>query len=421
MNWEIVKKYKNIFIIILIIVILVIGIISINNNDNFKEFLNTINFFDSNNQIDQSKDNIKNNNDINNGSIVENKDKDTDNDGLLDSEEIALGTDPLDDDTDDDGLLDGKAQYINDKIIAPIDPKPLTYSGPIGIWKKQIEAEKSGNIPTYLTDYYQYTNEDNKLSKVTEINWNSLNNDDNLFQTLIKSPYMKELASNTLRFRLDNGGVVLHSQTQEDLYTNTMNNAKKKLDKDKYGIFLKAVEVLEIEEEIETWQKEFGYNFLYDVAFRYTTNDNMRSAQLYFEDERLLDYTLWLWRGDYLALGSGAEMGIYKKRDILGKTHWDAVEFTVPMTLNLYNYYGENNIQKVFNWNPKYKQWWVTGFNTEYHNVDVKKQVLIGSVNFDEHIDMYNSLKEPTVLNSPMYDYIYFDDNTKTIWICWYE
>jgi hypothetical protein len=41
------------------------------------------------------------------GSVVFNIDADSDDDGLPDGEEIAIGTDPFDDDTDDDGLSDG--------------------------------------------------------------------------------------------------------------------------------------------------------------------------------------------------------------------------------------------------------------------------------------------------------------------------
>ena len=40
---------------------------------------------------------------------IDNSDSDSDNDGSILSEEIAVGTDPLDEDSDDDGILDGAA------------------------------------------------------------------------------------------------------------------------------------------------------------------------------------------------------------------------------------------------------------------------------------------------------------------------
>lgn len=324
-------------------------------------------------------------------------------------------------DNDGDGLLKNRAQYINKKLIAPIDPDDNVYNGPENMIKKYIEVQTKGNIPTYLTDFYQYNIDTKTLSELDTINWDNMNSFDDIYQELLTTPFTKELASNVLRFRLDNGGVVLHSQSSADIYSEALEEAKKKLSKEKYGLFLEVIEYLELEKEVESWQRIFGYNFLYDIAFSHATKDNMRSAQIYFKNDNLMQHSIWLWRGDYLALGSGAEIGIYKKITIDGKEHWKAVDFEIPMTLSLYNYNNKNSINNVFSWNPVNKQWWITGFNTNYSNVDVAKQVLIGTLDFSEHKDMYESIKEPTVLNALMKDYLYFDDSTYTIFICWYE
>ena len=54
------------------------------------------------------------------GSVVFNIDADSDDDGLPDGEEIAIGTDPFDADTDDDGLSDG--DEVNVHGTDPLDP-----------------------------------------------------------------------------------------------------------------------------------------------------------------------------------------------------------------------------------------------------------------------------------------------------------
>ena len=345
--------------------------------------------------------------------------KDSDNDGINDSEEIKLGTNATTPDSDNDGLLDGEAQYFNSKVIAPADQDPLTSIGPKGIWKKQIEIEKNNNIPYYLTTFYEYNVDNGILNKISSIDWQALKNSKNIINDILQLPLLKEISSKFLMFRLDNGGIVLHSQTAEDIYDYLISEAKKYLPNDKYIIFQSTIKSLKINEKLETWQKQFGFNSLYDEVFRIATNNNMRSEQFYFKDNSGKEYVLWIWRGYYLNLGSGAEMGLYEKSTT--ENHWDAVNFEVPMTLNLYNYYDENNIEHIFSWKPQNNQWWITGFNTNYPNVDVKKQVIIGSIDFSQHKDMYISLKEETLKNNNLKDFVIFDDEKNIVWICWYE
>lgn len=323
-------------------------------------------------------------------------------------------------DKDGDGLLDNTAQYVNNQMVAPIDPDSSVANAPIGIWQKQVEIEKQGNIPYYLTDFYVYDDSSNNLDKKNPINWESLRQSRNIYNSSLNSNELLEFASNVLNFRLDNGGVVLHSQTQEEIYNYMMAEAQENLSPFEYMSFQTAVKYLNIEDKTETWQKKYGYNDLYDKVFRIATNNNMRSTKLYFQDNNE-DYVLWVWRGDYLTLGSGAEMGLYKKRDNTSYNieHWDAVDFEVPMTLNLYNYYSANNIEHVFSWKPENNQWWITGFNPNYSDIDVEKQVLLGTIDFSEHKNMYTSLKEN--INQDNQNYIIFDDANYKVWISFYE
>ena len=323
-------------------------------------------------------------------------------------------------DKDGDGLLDNTAQYVNNQMVAPIDPDSSVANAPIGIWQKQIEIEKQGNIPYYLTDFYVYDDSSKNLNKKNPINWVSLRQSRNIYNSSLNSNELLEFASNVLNFRLDNGGVVLHSQTQEEIYNYMMAEAQENLSPFEYMSFKAAVKYLNIEDKTETWQKKYGYNDLYDKVFRLATNNNMRSTKLYFQDNND-DYVLWVWRGDYLTLGSGAEMGLYKKRDNTSYNieHWDAVDFEVPMTLNLYNYYSANNIEHVFSWKPENNQWWITGFNPNYSDIDVEKQVLLGTIDFSEHKNMYTSLKEN--INQDNQNYVIFDDANYKVWISFYE
>lgn len=323
-------------------------------------------------------------------------------------------------DKDGDGLLDNTAQYVNNQMVAPIDPDSSVANAPIGIWQKQIEIEKQGNIPYYLTDFYVYDDSSKNLNKKNPINWVSLRQSRNIYNSSLNSNELLEFASNVLNFRLDNGGVVLHSQTQEEIYNYMMAEAQKNLSPLEYRSFKAAVEYLNIKDKTETWQKKYGYNDLYDKVFRIATKNNMRSTKLYFQDNNE-EYVLWVWRGDYLTLGSGAEMGLYKKRANTSYNieHWDTVDFEVPMTLNLYNYYSANNIEHVFSWKPENNQWWITGFNPNYSDIDVEKQVLLGTIDFSEHKNMYTSLKEN--INQDNQNYVIFDDANYKVWISFYE
>ena len=124
-------------------------------------------------------------------------------------------------------------------------------------------------------------------------------------------------------------------------------------------------------------------------------------------------------------LGSGAEFGVYTKNDfnILGwnikSPHWNVVDFELPMTLNLYNYYGENHVETIFNWAPYEKQWWITGFNPEFMQPDVKDMVSIGSIDFSGHKDLYKNLNTAVKDYEEISQYMIFDEDGHTVWINW--
>lgn len=156
-----------------------------------------------------------------------------------------------------------------------------------------------------------------------------------------------------------------------------------------------------------------------NLPIEFSTNDNL--------------YRLWMWKGDYWNLHSGAEIGLYcSPTDYFGIDHYDAIDFEVPMTLNLYNYNTSANIDTIFSWAPASSQWWVTGFsgqNPEFLYPDENKMVVVGSIDLSAHQDIYDGLKREknsqdnnkSENRRAVNQYLVFDDTTSTVWVCWYE
>lgn len=61
-------------------------------------------------------------------------------------------------------------------------------------------------------------------------------------------------------------------------------------------------------------------------------------------------------------------------------------------------------------------------FNPEYvGNVDVTKQVMIGSVDFTGHKEMYEKFSKQMKKDLERNKFTIFDDRNYTVWIMWYE
>lgn len=152
----------------------------------------------------------------------------------------------------------------------------------------------------------------------------------------------------------------------------------------------------------------------------------MRVGKLYFNYNNNL-HIIWAWRGDYWNLGAGAEIGVYKyDRNVSGTDHFNALDFNLPMTLNLYNVSGST--ASYFNWSPAEEQWWITGFNYRYQNPDAGQLVSLGSIDLSEHPDIYTQIKEANTVeinntligSKKLLNYSIFDDDNKIIWV-WYQ
>ena len=111
----------------------------------------------------------------------------------------------------------------------------------------------------------------------------------------------------------------------------------------------------------DCWQQYFGYNDFYDYMFNLGTS--MKSAKFPFSYNGT-KYIIWAWKGDYINLGAGADLGIYYG----GDSHW-FVDKSLAIDFGLYLYY---NGKKIISYTPHKGQWWITGFNPNYQNISAE-------------------------------------------------
>ena len=133
------------------------------------------------------------------------------------------------------------------------------------------------------------------------------------------------------------------------------------------------------------WQKRFGYNDLYDLIFYLGTDMKPHKLKFSYDGK---DWIFWAWKGDYLNLGAGAELGIYNHPSIFGlKTHhWlAATSHAMKMELRL-TYKGYT----IIDYKPNEKQWWITGFYPYRQNVKANQLKATFKLKFNDP-DMFNS------------------------------
>lgn len=342
------------------------------------------------------------------GEIIYTKpyDEDSDDDGLLDGQEIdptlhfrirkpnlstsldesnileyycIMSSDPNKIDSDDDGLLDGGPQKYRNISIAPRDPEPLVETGKNGLWNLHI-SEIRNDVNTasgYSDDYYEPIEFEGEWKKFLGFIPYYDNNSIEVLMSALSSG-----GSFLLDFRYDDKHIALHSDTTQ-------------------------------------WQSVGGYNDFYDWVFDKATSMDKLKLDFALEDGQ--EYVVWAWKGNYLNLGAGTEVGFYKKSNILdsaGVEHW-VVGDTLPMTLSLYRKSGASYIS-YYHWLPYLEQWWITGFvpNIYYWGIKEDQLVHISSVDFSSNTDMLDALKEENK-NSKEAEFLIFDIDDHRLWIMW--
>ena len=137
-------------------------------------------------------------------------------------------------------------------------------------------------------------------------------------------------------------------------------------------------------------QQYGGYNFIYDIVFDYATSMKAQPFQFTYNDQY---YRFWAWKGDYLNLGAGAELGIYTRMSVFGEQtdHWLVdTSLALPMTMTL----SDDNENLIASYNPSEPQWWITSFNPYYQGVCADNLRATFTVDFSGNTSMFDTFYE---------------------------
>ena len=139
--------------------------------------------------------------------------------------------------------------------------------------------------------------------------------------------------------------------------------------------------------DFNCWQQIFGYNSKYDLIFDLATSMEKNNEGIFKYNNQT--YIFWAWKGDYINLGVGAELGIYYGGPWKNFSHWKVDKsLAMPMTLNLkHKIYG--NI--VENWNNNGEDsWWITAFAPKYKKMKAQDLTVNFTVKFKNE-GMFNA------------------------------
>ena len=129
----------------------------------------------------------------------------------------------------------------------------------------------------------------------------------------------------------------------------------------------------------DCWQQLFGYNNLYDFFFDLGTSCEPAKFPFTYNGK---EYIIWMWKGDYINLGAGAELGIYTG----GEPHWH-VDKRLAMTMYVELRYNGATIISHSDYT-----WWITGFNPKYQNKSASSLTAIFTIRFNDP-GMYNAFR----------------------------
>jgi hypothetical protein len=109
-------------------------------------------------------------------------------------------------------------------------------------------------------------------------------------------------------------------------------------------------------------------------------------------------FVIWAWKGDYINLGAGAELGIYynggTELQFTGQEkiyHWyTGKDYKMPMTLRLEDSEGT----QLFDWAPEEKNWWITGFDPQHQGVYAENLTATYTIDFSGNKGMFDAFYE---------------------------
>ena len=129
----------------------------------------------------------------------------------------------------------------------------------------------------------------------------------------------------------------------------------------------------------DCWQQYFGYNDMYDFFFDLGTNCKPAKFSFTYNGQ---EYVIWAWKGDYINLGAGAELGIYTG----GEPHWH-VDKSLAMSMYVEVKYNGSTIISFSDYT-----WWITGFNPNYQNMNASSLTAIFTIRLNDP-GMYNAFR----------------------------
>lgn len=139
----------------------------------------------------------------------------------------------------------------------------------------------------------------------------------------------------------------------------------------------------------DRWQQFMGYAEVYDVIFDLGTSMDADNWEFEYEEE---NYILWAWKGDYLNLGAGAELGIYRQSD--GPLKDAGIWFVdpslaLPMSMSLSDATGE-----IASYAPDEPQWWITSFNPNVQDPSAASLSATFTVDFSGNEGMFEAFRD---------------------------
>ena len=129
----------------------------------------------------------------------------------------------------------------------------------------------------------------------------------------------------------------------------------------------------------DCWQQYFGYNDMYDFFFDLGTSCKPAKFSFTYNGQ---EYVIWAWKGDYINLGAGAELGIYTG----GEPHWH-VDKSLAMSMYVEVKYNGSTIISFSDYT-----WWITGFNPNYQNMNASSLTAIFTIRLNDP-GMYNAFR----------------------------
>lgn len=176
-----------------------------------------------------------------------------------------------------------------------------------------------------------------------------------------------------------------------------------------------------IHSKIVQWQTVGGYNDFYDWVFDKVTEMDKLKLNFTYDDN---EYAVWAWKGDYINLGVGAEVGFYQWVSEINLPNGWGLDQWYPtslrkMTLSLYKEEGYGEYTSYYHWYPDTEQWWITGFDPKHkEKIDVDELIQISSIDFSDEPEMLEAL-----LNEYESEYsrdnLIFDEVNDLLWIVW--